>query len=413
MNEPVFSVIIPTYNREKVIKRAIDSILNQTFRNFELIIVDDGSKDMTERIVKDYSDERIVYLYKENGGQNSALNLGLEHVRGTYVAFCDSDDEWFPTKLEKVYNKYLSDEEISVVYHLTGVMIDGRVALAREETFEGWIYKEVLLRGYLTSPTFISCKKECFDTIGEFDLDVTYWQDDDFCYNLCKYFKVGLVKEILGIYYTDITGRMTEAKKKTADAYYLVLSKHKDDIVQLCGRKIYSERLCAVCSRYISIGETEKAKLILQEANQYDHQCVVKILEEMEESVNKKQSMSDKHLALFLMMNQWVKAKQKGKNLSNYFERYGYKKIAIYGLSYAGETLIEELIDTNIRVAYCIDKRKDINYADVDVFTMEDIMEEVDAVVVTAITSFAQIKRELNNKFNCPILSLENILFEI
>lgn len=127
----------------------------------------------------------------------------------------------------------------------------------------------------------------------------------------------------------------------------------------------------------------------------------------------KTQEMSDKHLALFLMMNQWVKVKQEGKNLASYFEKNGYKKIAIYGMSYAGETLLEELKDSEINVVYGIDRNAGEIYADVDVVSVDEELEEVDAIVVTAVTFFDEIEEQLNAKVNCPILSLEDILFEV
>ncbi|MDE7331782.1 MAG: hypothetical protein K2O16_05995 [Lachnospiraceae bacterium] len=129
--------------------------------------------------------------------------------------------------------------------------------------------------------------------------------------------------------------------------------------------------------------------------------------------MDKTKSMSDKHLALFLMMNQWVKVKQEGKNLAEYFKGNSYKKIAIYGMSYAGETLVDELRGTEVKVVYGIDKNADTIYSDVDVLSMEDDLAEVDAVVVTAITFFDEIKEKLLKKLDCPILSLEDILYEI
>lgn len=122
---------------------------------------------------------------------------------------------------------------------------------------------------------------------------------------------------------------------------------------------------------------------------------------------------ADKHLALFLMMNQWVKVKQEGKNLGSYFEKNGYKKIAVYGMSYAGETLIDELKDSDVTIAYGIDKNAEVIYADVDIVSMDDVMEPVDAVVVTAITFFDEIEEKLSNKVDCPIISLEDILYEV
>lgn len=129
--------------------------------------------------------------------------------------------------------------------------------------------------------------------------------------------------------------------------------------------------------------------------------------------LEKAKNMSDKHLALFLMMNQWVKVKQEGKSPVTYLEKNDYKKIAIYGMSYAGETLLEEFRDSEVAVAYAIDRNADGIYTDVDVVSMEDELAPVDAVVVTAIAFFDEIEEKLSEKLDCPILSLEDILYEV
>jgi len=133
----------------------------------------------------------------------------------------------------------------------------------------------------------------------------------------------------------------------------------------------------------------------------------------MGKSIKKKSDMSDKHLSLFLMMNEWVKVKQAGKGLAGYFERNGYKKIAVYGMSYAGETLLDELDGSGIEVAYAIDKNAGSIYSDIDVVTMEADLQEVDAVVVTAITFYDEIEEKLRGKLKCPIVSLEDVLYEV
>lgn len=122
---------------------------------------------------------------------------------------------------------------------------------------------------------------------------------------------------------------------------------------------------------------------------------------------------SDKHLSLFLMMNQWVKVKQEGKNLSTYFLKNGYKRIAVYGMSYVGETLVKELNGTEIEIVYAIDKNAENIYSSVDIVSLEDPMENVDAVVITAITFLEEIENQLSKKLSCPLLSLEDILYEV
>lgn len=131
------------------------------------------------------------------------------------------------------------------------------------------------------------------------------------------------------------------------------------------------------------------------------------------ESLNKANHYGTKHLEMFLMMNQWVRIKQKGGNLASYFEEIGCKKIAIYGMGYAGETLIEELKGTDIEIAYGIDQKADSIFSDIDIVSPDDLMDDVDAIVVTAITFFDEIEEKLSQKVNCPIWSLEDILYEM
>lgn len=108
------SVIIPTYNRAHLIERSARSVLNQTYRDLELIIVDDGSTDETEQIVKSIDDSRLLYIKQQNAGACAARNNGIEHAKGEYIAFHDSDDVWHADKLEKQI-KYLKENDADVV----------------------------------------------------------------------------------------------------------------------------------------------------------------------------------------------------------------------------------------------------------------------------------------------------------
>lgn len=269
-SSPLFSVIIPTYNRANFLKRAIDSVLVQTFKDFELIIVDDGSTDNTKELINLYSDSRIKYIYKKNGGLNSARNKGLENANGRYIAFCDSDDSWLPLKLEKHINKYNEDNDIKVVYDLTGILTSqngiSKIVLARNDTCQGWCYKKVLEQGYLTSPTFLSCKKECFDKVGILSMDLTNCEDDDFCFRLCKYFKVGLIKEILGVYYSDAPNRISAMKKMCADDFLKFQEKWSNEIISVCGKELLKHRYLQASYNYFEINEFEKAKEIFLKA---------------------------------------------------------------------------------------------------------------------------------------------------
>lgn len=128
---------------------------------------------------------------------------------------------------------------------------------------------------------------------------------------------------------------------------------------------------------------------------------------------SKIKQMSEKHLALYLLMNRWVEVKQEGKNLVDYFHKNNYKTIAIYGMNYTGERLLNELKGSEVIVKYGIDQRADEMCTSVDLITMNDVLPEVDAIVVTPIFFFNEIRDKLSDKIDCPIVSLEDVLCEL
>ena len=125
---------------------------------------------------------------------------------------------------------------------------------------------------------------------------------------------------------------------------------------------------------------------------------------------DKDKELADKHLRLFLLMNQWVKIKQDGKRFDDYFCKQGYKNIAIYGMSYVGVTLLNELKGSLVSVKYGIDQNADTADIDIEVHRPSDKLDSVDAVIVTPIFYFDQIKEQLQKKINCPIISINQVL---
>ena len=115
-----FSIVIPTYNRAQLIVKAIESVLQQTFSDWELIIVDDGSTDNTKDVVQSYSDKRIIYLYQKNAERSEARNNGIRNATGQYICFLDSDDYYMPDRLLKLHTEILKHPEKIVVYY-TGI----------------------------------------------------------------------------------------------------------------------------------------------------------------------------------------------------------------------------------------------------------------------------------------------------
>jgi glycosyltransferase involved in cell wall biosynthesis len=116
---PSVSIIIPTYNRAHMLLKAIQSVLNQTYQDFEVIMVDDGSTNNTEEVVRNLRDERIQYFqHEKNRGVAVSRNTGIQVANSKYIAFLDSDDEWFPTKLEKQVNRFKESKAVLISHHV-------------------------------------------------------------------------------------------------------------------------------------------------------------------------------------------------------------------------------------------------------------------------------------------------------
>lgn len=129
--------------------------------------------------------------------------------------------------------------------------------------------------------------------------------------------------------------------------------------------------------------------------------------------LRKNQENAEKFQMLFQMMDQWVRLKQEGVNLSRFFVENGYKKIAIYGMGLAGETLSNELRGTGVEVAYAIDRNKYGVATDLDVYSPDEDIPEVDAIIVSAIAYFDEVLTKLEGKMDCPIISLEDVVYNV
>lgn len=129
--------------------------------------------------------------------------------------------------------------------------------------------------------------------------------------------------------------------------------------------------------------------------------------------IEKIKKNSDKNLMLYHMANEWLMKKQNDKNCAQYITRLGYRKIAIYGMAIMGERLLDELRDTDVEVVYAIDRNVNNIYSYLDVVSPDDELKEVDAIIVTSIAFFDEIKKDLSSKINCPIIALDDIIYSL
>ncbi|MEH1934003.1 MAG: glycosyltransferase [Nostoc sp.] len=206
INSPLVSVVMTTYNHEKYIAEAIDSVLNQTFTNFELIIVNDGSSDRTDEVIRSFQDSRIVYIHQENQGTSVAVNQGIIASRGKYIALMSGDDICYPQRLEKQY-QYLNTNNKKIIF--SGVdFIDDESHLITEKHFARnyFIYSnkpnaEILnyffMQGnYLCAVTAFLEKNILFEA-GLFNLASIQLQDFDMWIKLVKKYDVLIIEDKL------------------------------------------------------------------------------------------------------------------------------------------------------------------------------------------------------------------------
>ncbi len=196
---PFFSIILPTYNRAGLLRRAVESVLEQTFRDFELIVVDDGSTDDTPQIMEEYR-LSLRYLRQENRGVSAARNLGIAHSSSPRVAFLDSDDYWLPGKLE-AHRRFIDDHP-SIRFHQTEeiwVRQGRRVnPMKKHAKPEGDIFLPSL-HLCLVSPSCVCMDRSLFDDFGLFDENLPACEDYDLWLRIAWKERAGLVPEPLTV----------------------------------------------------------------------------------------------------------------------------------------------------------------------------------------------------------------------
>jgi glycosyltransferase involved in cell wall biosynthesis len=195
---PKVSVIIPTYNRGKFLSLAIRSVLAQTFSDFEIIVIDDGSTDDTSAIIKTIHDDRLIYIYQVNQGRSNARNHALRLARGGYITFLDSDDLYLPSKLELQVSYLDSHPHVGMIYTSALCINEAGDPLPHkyEAKVSGHIYKDIAFFTpvTITLPT-VMARREVFDAVGGFDEEMHRFEDTDMWRRISKSYCIDAIEE--------------------------------------------------------------------------------------------------------------------------------------------------------------------------------------------------------------------------
>ena len=232
MEKELVSVIIPTYNRKHTIKRSIDSVLAQTYRAFEIIIIDDCSTDGTMEYVNelygDITDVNIIYVKNDNNiGPGASRNIGVSYASGEYIAFHDSDDEWLPHKLEKQMGAMLqADDKVGVVYSISEMQKAEKTILYPSPEIplvlkSGAIFPVTLLNAVIPMITLLM-KKSVFLEMGGFNEQLNALEDYELSIRVAREYEILLVDEVLAIWHESPNNVSSRWNDVIVTQYYIM-----------------------------------------------------------------------------------------------------------------------------------------------------------------------------------------------
>ena len=270
------SVIIPTYNREILVKKALDSVLGQTYENFEIIVINDGSTDNTGNILNEYKKQypdKVFVVNQVNSGQVVARNNGIQSCRGEFVAFLDSDDIWLEDKLEK--QMPLFSKRVGLVY--CGINeIDGHGnvinTVACQPGMRGNIYHDLLVKNRMTGGSVVITRSS-IDKVGLFDTKLQAAENWDLWIRIAKEYLVDYVDEPL-INYRKHGGNMSGNSQVMAEATERIFQKHFPvvpvDLTLLeAYNKAYSNYYYQLGMLYFDQEDYSKARVYLKKMKQH------------------------------------------------------------------------------------------------------------------------------------------------
>ena len=263
MRKPLVSVVIPTYNRADTIIRSIESVIKQTYKNIEIIVVDDASKDNTETVLQKYislSNFKYIKLTNNVGGAE-ARNIGINKSNGKYIAFQDSDDEWMLDKLEKQM-LYFNQNDVDIVFSkIKRISSKGESIFPKSNNLKPLNMATLLQVNYIGTPSAVIKKNKLEEVLG-FDKTLPRLQDWDLFIRLSKNSTFYMIPEVLcNAYLQD--NSITNKPQALVKTLTIFADKYKNDINQLTNKEqsiVYEK----YGSLLVNINEIKNAKIFFK-----------------------------------------------------------------------------------------------------------------------------------------------------
>ncbi|MCC6457182.1 MAG: glycosyltransferase family 2 protein [Caldilineaceae bacterium] len=263
------SVIIPTYNRSPLLRRAVSSVLSQTFADFELLIVDDHSSDDTAEAVAEFNDSRIHYIrHEENRGSSATRNTGIRHARGELISFLDDDDEYLSCALAEICNAF-KDAPESIGYMVGGIIdvcdtpagekeIGVRYPKAPKYASREQNYLSFLRRTPFGTNRGVTFRRDSFEVAGLFDEDLRSAVDRDLFIRFARHFEFATIPKPLVRVHQHAGPQLTNHSPKRVAAYEKIAEKHRETLQK--HPRLYSDLFFRIGRNYYRCGAKEAAR---------------------------------------------------------------------------------------------------------------------------------------------------------
>ena len=199
---PKVSVIIPAYNAMNYLPQTLKSVLQQTFTDFEILIINDGSSDDIVEWSSQISDSRVKLISQINQGVSAARNTGICNAQGEYIAFIDADDLWEPTKLEKQVICLDANPAAGLVYTWTAFIdqFGQPIGVSKVSHAEGNVWEKIVIQDMISPGGSAMIRAECFNKVGLFDVELTIGEDRDMWTRISANYPFAVIKEFLTLY---------------------------------------------------------------------------------------------------------------------------------------------------------------------------------------------------------------------
>lgn len=416
-NNPLVSVIIPTYNREYCLLKSINSVLGQTYSNIELIVVDDCSTDGTIQLLESIQDPRLrVFVQERNSGPASARNFGVKMARGDYIAFHDSDDECHLDKIEKQLRFMLGNPNVDFCFHkmarYKNHLFFDFVPTLNADDFNVCPSRFELYANYVGAPC-VMVKKTFFEKIGGFDSSMPNLEDWDLGINASLNGNVKYMDEVL----LDVNiseGSITYNFEYQLRSMIIIIKKYIGRIKD-CERTNYILKMfaCFELNRFQKADQERLLSLIKKELYpDYIHDLAFFDLYELVMISNVNATEINK-LRRYKCVSQNLL--ETDGRIGDWFLKKNYKNVVIYGMGRLGRCLADKLENKSINVIYGIDAAKETKYKELPILSMDEFNRldcNVDCIIITPFNSVESIKAGFDVRYQGLCLSIEDILKE-